>query len=356
MHVKVDRENRFISMFNPDTGFYVRTSVREDRKDTGIDPFMANYPELLDIGISGKCEAGKLGLCKASGIECYQSGATISKPHMTLDNFKRIIDESKGKVFQVALGGRGDPDQHPDFEAILRYCRENNIVPNFTTSGIKMTPEKAKLCKTFCGACAVSEQRAFHTKAALGVFLKAEVKTNLHYVLGNNTINEAINRLNDDSFARGINAVIFLLHKPVGLGSKNNVLKVGDPRLEKFFTLITEKHPYKIGFDSCSASGIINYSKGVNPNSMDTCEGARFSAYISSEMIMSPCSFDREEKWGFDLNQGTIQDAWNSPQFEDFRNHLKDACPNCKDREACMGGCPIKNEIVLCNRTERSLK
>ena len=29
---------------------------------------------------------------------------------MTLENFKRIVDECKGKTFQLALGGRGDVD------------------------------------------------------------------------------------------------------------------------------------------------------------------------------------------------------------------------------------------------------
>lgn len=44
------------------------------------------------------------------------------------------------------MGGRGDPDQHEYFEEILKFCRENVLVPNFTTSGYGMTPEIAKLC------------------------------------------------------------------------------------------------------------------------------------------------------------------------------------------------------------------
>ena len=46
---------------------------------------------------------------------------------MTFENFKRIVDECKGKCFQLALGGRGDVDQHENFKEILQYCRENNI-------------------------------------------------------------------------------------------------------------------------------------------------------------------------------------------------------------------------------------
>ena len=48
---KIDKKNKFISMFDPDTGFYMRSGVMENGKDTGVDPFMASGPELLDIGI-----------------------------------------------------------------------------------------------------------------------------------------------------------------------------------------------------------------------------------------------------------------------------------------------------------------
>lgn len=61
------------------------------------------------------------------------------------------------------------------------------------------------------------------------MLLSAGGKTNIHYVLGYNSIDEAIERLRTNDFPLGINAVIFLLHKPVGQGSKKNVLKVGIP-------------------------------------------------------------------------------------------------------------------------------
>ena len=48
---KVDKQNKFISMFNTKTGFYVRTGIIENGKDINVDPFMTSFPELLDIGI-----------------------------------------------------------------------------------------------------------------------------------------------------------------------------------------------------------------------------------------------------------------------------------------------------------------
>ena len=352
----IDRENKFVETFNPDSGFYVRSGIIENGKDTGVDPFMRNYPGLIDVGIMGRCLHGHSGLCVKSGIQCYQDGLNINKPNMSLKNFKKIVDQSKGKVQQLALGGRGDVDQHENCEEILAYCRENGIVPNFTTSGLGLTKEIAEMCKKFVGAVAISFYRAEHTYRAINLLLDAGIKTNIHYVLGNNTIDEAIDRLTDDTFPGGINAIIFLLHKPIGLGTEENVLQASDPRVQQFFNLVdSKKFDFKIGFDSCSCAGIINYTQNIGLDSIDYCEGARFSAYIDAEMNMMPCSFaNNDSSWFVNLNDHTIEEAWNSDVFNRFRYSLKNSCGECKDRSGCAGGCPIINQITLCNRKERN--
>lgn len=358
MAIKIDRKNRFVSMFNPKTGFYMRTGVLDEQgNDTGVDPFMASFPELIDVGVMGHCIHGKSGLCIKSGVECYQNGLARKDPNMTLENFKRIVDECKGKCYQLALGGRGDVDQHENFEEILKYCVDNGIVPNFTSSGLGFTPEIVELCKRYCGAVAISWYRQTHTTNAVKLLIDAGVKTNIHYVLGNNSIDEAIERLKNNDFPEGINAVIFLLHKNVGLGTNGNVLQVGDKRVKEFFRVIdTGDFNFKIGFDSCTVPGLINFTENIQAESFDTCEGGRWSMYITSDMKALPCSFDNQEmKWAYDISNDTIQHAWDSEQFEDFRNHFRNSCTGCERQRECMGGCPIRREIVLCNRNEKEL-
>lgn len=354
---KIDTKNKFMSMFDPNTGFYARTGIIEDGKDTGRDPFMTSFPELIDVGVMGHCVHGTTGLCVKSGVQCYQNGLQTKHPNMSLDDFKRIIAECKGKTFQFALGGRGDVDQHENFKEILQLCRENNIVPNFTSSGLGFTDEIVQLCKEYCGAVAISWYRQEHTLRAINMLLEADVKTNVHYVLGNNSIGEAIMRLKSNDFPKGINAVIFLLHKPVGLGQESNVLKTDDPRVKEFFELIdSNTFDFKIGFDSCTVPALLNYTNKINPASIDTCEGGRWSAYITSDMKMLPCSFDNQDlRWAYDLSNSTIQEAWDSPQFEDFRNHFRKSCTSCSKQCDCRGGCPIRRQIVLCDRKGKEL-
>ena len=352
--LKRDTENKFMAYFDTETGHYARTGIIDDNgKDTGVDPFMTNFPELIDVGIMQTCVCA--ALCN---VDCYQKAISRTGENMSVENFKRIVNECKGRTFQFALGGAGDVDTHEHFEEILSICRENYIVPNFTTSGIVMTRKKAEICKKYCGAVAVSEHFAPYTDRAINTLLDAGVKTNIHYVLSNKSIDVAIDRLRNNSFKEGINAVVFLLYKPVGLGTKANVLKYDDERLKVFFDLVDNmKHPFKIGFDSCTIPAIHNFTRSIDERSIDTCEGGRWSMYITSDMKALPCSFDNQEmRWSYDISNDTIQNAWNSEQFENFRNHFRTSCSSCKNRGNCMGGCPIRREIVLCERTEKALK
>ena len=347
----VDRENRFVEMFNPKNGFYVRSGIiDENGKDTGIDPFMRNFPSLLDIGVMSKCCCSH-----RCNVDCYQKAAESTGENMNVKDYRYIMKQCKGKVFSVALGGKGDPDTHENFKKILKISRKYNVIPSFTTSGIAMTKKKARLCKKLCGAVAVSEHFADYTERALDLLLEAGVTTNIHYVLSNKTIDTAIDRIKNDGFRKGINAVIWLLYKPVGYAKEENVLKPDDPRVKEFFELVsTKKVSFSHGFDSCSAAGVVNFSHDINMDSLDYCEGARFSAYVDANMNMMPCSFaNQDSSWFMSLKEYSIEEVWNSELFDKFRYSLKHSCKGCKDREFCSGGCPLVNQITLCNRSER---
>lgn len=346
---RYDKKYNFMSSFNRKTGCYIRTNVLKDGVETDEEPFMASYPHLIDVGIMGHCIHGTSGLCVKAGIECYQNGLSKKENNMSLENFERICKESSGLIDQIALGGRGDPDCHEEFENILKICEKYYIVPNYTTSGLLMNKEKAELSKKYCGAVAVSWYRSEYTLKAINLLLETKVKTNIHFVVDNNSIDEAIDLLRNNKFPLGINAVIFLLFKPVGQGTNKNMLKKDDVRIKTFFEEVEKLHPFKIGFDSCFVPGIINNMKRVDYNSIDTCEGSRFSMYISPNMVALPCSFDQDYKYAYDIKNNTIANAWESKEFNNFRNILKNSCYSCKRKNYCYGGCPLIKEIVLCS-------
>lgn len=360
--IRMIQNREYASFFNDGTGEYFRTGKLDKGKDTGKDVFMGDFPELLDVGIMGHCTHGKSGLCIKAGVECYQNGLTSDAPNMTVSDFEKIVNECRGKTYQIALGGCGDPDCHEDFEEILKLCRENGIVLNFTTSGLGITEQKAALCKKYCGAVAVSWYRSGYTLNAVRYLLRNGVKTNIHYVLCADTVKEALERLRnsgerkDDGFPEGINAVIFLLHKPVGQGSREKMITQDNKDFQELLKFIDSETsvilPFKIGFDSCTVPALLEL-KHLDPVSIDTCEGGRWSAYISPDMYMMPCSFAHEKKrWKVSLRDHSVHEAWNSDAFDSFRQILLKSCGGCEKRELCMGGCPVIPEIVLCRKRE----
>lgn len=352
MQKRWDTKGHFLTIFDEQNGFYFRSDIMEDGRVTGNDPFMAEFPELLDVGIMGHCTHGKSGLCLAAGVQCYQNGPIFEEENMSVADFEWIARQCAHRTFQFALGGRGDPDQHEYFEEMLRISRENHIVPNFTSSGYGFDSRIVSLSKKYCGAVAISWYRNEYTLRAIRMLLEQGVRTNIHYVLNRSTLKEAIALLEQDGFPGGINAVIFLLHKPAGLGQSDQVLTCSESELQYFFQLIDQgSFHHKIGFDSCSVPGLLNYTETIERMSLDTCEGARWSAYISSGMTMTPCSFDSQGKgWGVDLRKYSIEEAWNSEAFERFRKQFRRSCPQCDKRILCMGGCPIYSSVVLCEK------
>jgi MoaA/NifB/PqqE/SkfB family radical SAM enzyme len=285
---------------------------------------MAEMPHLLDIGIMGHCEHGLRGLCIQSGVQCYQDGWRQYQPNMSLDDYKSIIDQCGTHVCQVALGGRGDPDMHEEFEQILDYTCRMNIVPNMTTSGFGLTWTKARLIAKYCGAAAVSWYRSEYTDKAVRMLLEAGVHTNIHYVLGNETLEEAISIIEEKRLPKEIGRIIFVLHKPVGLGRQSNVLDIKNPRVRHFFSLFNNEENCRIaGFDSCCVPGLLNLAWKIHPASIEPCEGARFSAYVTPDMKLLPCSFDQRQRWKVDLRNNTLFQAWNSPNLKILEQNEK---------------------------------
>lgn len=63
----IDKTNRFIETFDPDTGFYARSGIIDKNgNDTGIDPFMRAFPNLIDVGIMGRCVCAE-----KCNVDCY---------------------------------------------------------------------------------------------------------------------------------------------------------------------------------------------------------------------------------------------------------------------------------------------
>jgi len=328
------------TIFNPTTGFFAR--IEENGYE---EPFWSQHgPELLDISITNWCD-------RYYEI-CYKSSGG-SGQHMSLSDYEIIMRQAQDMhVAQVATGG-GNPNQHPDFVEILRLSREKfGIVPSYTTNGRGLTKEVLEASRKYCGAVAVSAHPPYDDLIlGLGLLKGRNIKANIHFVLDRNSIDTAIAWLeNPPDFLNGLNAIVFLNYKPIGRSTSSDLLLKMSDKVEFFFEIATsKKQQFKIGFDSCSVSGLARFS-GTDSRFYDGCEAARFSMFVSEKMEMYPCSFMENSMDGTQIQPDNMLSTWKSnEQFLGLRNMLaSERCPGCEKHSVCLGGCPIFEKINLC--------
>jgi radical SAM protein with 4Fe4S-binding SPASM domain len=275
---------------------------------------------------------------------------------MGIDEYRTILQQAaQMKVLQIALGG-GNPNQHPDFCEILRLTREEyNIIPSYTTNGSGLSVAVLDASKKYCGAVAVSSYEPYEDVfIAVQELLDHGIRTNIHFLLTSESVNIAIKWLeNPPQELNLLNAIIFLSYKPVGRNPSQDLLVKNAQSCQHFFKLAGQTYPFKIGFDSCSISGIARFMN-ISPIFIERCEAGRFSMYISEDGKMYPCSFMVKKIEGVPVTKDNIQAVWRDHDtFVRFRESLRDhICLDCDVHDICFGGCPAFPEINICSRGE----
>jgi hypothetical protein len=138
-------------------------------------------PELEDVAINDKCLAG----CSY----CYTNALK------TGNNFSNIIEKAdevwgslplNDRPFQIAIGGAGEPTMHPDFYDFVRFVKNLQILPNYTTNGMHLTDNVLKATKDHCGGVALSwhPHIAPVFNKAVPLLKKTTSNLNVHIIIG----------------------------------------------------------------------------------------------------------------------------------------------------------------------------
>jgi len=136
-------KNNYLSIY--DKGKTFRFQIEDDLPITELE-----YPEFYDIKITNKC-SGKCPWCYQDSTEEAEHFDDILKK---TEAFFGIMDNNQ-KPFQVAIGG-GNPNEHPDFVALVRYLHSIGVTPNYTTNGMGLDETVLAATAKYCGGVAVS--------------------------------------------------------------------------------------------------------------------------------------------------------------------------------------------------------
>jgi radical SAM protein with 4Fe4S-binding SPASM domain len=334
-------KQQYTAMFNPHSGFFARI------EDVGVqEPFWAEHgPELLDIAITNWCDHG----C----FFCYRKSDEMGR-HMPVDDYRAVIEQAQAMhAFQVALGG-GNPNQHPDFVEILRLTREEyGIVPNYTTNGRGLSEAVLDATQRYCGAVAVSAYAPYRETAhAIELLTARNIPTNVHFILSSRSIDTAIAWLQEPpAFLAPAHALVFLNYKPIGRHADEQLLANRSPRIEEFFRIATSvRHPWRIGFDTCTITGLARFGN-AHEVSLEGCDAGRFSLFVSEDLKVYPCSFMVEAGYeGIPLRGTTLREIWQQhPAFVRIRaQHAAGGYAECQTPTHCLSGCPLFPQMNLC--------
>ena len=331
-------DSQYTICFNRETGFFLRTG------DMGQEPFWnVHGPELLDVSITNYCEQE----CEF----CYRA-SNRSGAFMDLKEYCRLIEQAEEiGVLQIALGG-GNPNQHPEFIKILEETRKHFIIPSYTTNGQGMTEDIYFATKKYCGALAVSWYAPYDTaRIVVEKCYQFGIKANIHFLLSNKTVGEAIRLLKEEeNLLQKVNAIIFLNYKPVH-GNIQWILEENED-LHEFLAMAVKTKVCKVGFDSCMISYLTLFMQELQFETVEFCEAARFSAFISEDSLLYPCSFMKDTAVeGIDLKRVSLQEGWQTGKlFTKIRSDLQrpsvqkypiGECLHCEKYEFCHGGCQI---------------
>lgn len=330
-------EQHYRTLFHQQTGFF----VRKEEEGWPEPKWAMKGPELIDFSITNYCERG----CSF----CYREASKVGTVFISVNDVDNVASQAAAcGTYQIALGG-GNPNQHPHFVEILKLIREKDIVPSYTTNGDGLTDDVLRATADYCGAMAVSIYAPYSEEWYSHLLQRITdygIKVNLHVIIREETLDMWIKWLSlPPSFFRFVNAVIFLNFKPVrGLKTSLTIA-----RAKEFFEIVNRCQCIKVGFDSCCISGIVQW---VDTPSclLESCEAARFSAFVTEDLKMYPCSFMiRQEHFG-DLRKESLLNIWqNNELFKMFRqDDTPSRCVGCQHYILCKGGCRLFEEINFC--------
>ena len=308
--------------FNKKTGYMVSWGKTVD-DDVKVFP----APALLDIEVTTKCSGVNGKVCPF----CYKAN-TPDGENMSFETFRVILNKFPNVLTQVAFGADATLTSNPDLWKMMEYTRSKGIVPNITAAQISEAVAD-KLAK-YCGAVAISVY-SDHDVAYDSIYKltsRGMRQVNIHLMISQETYENAIEVLNDcktDQRLKGLNAVVFLSLKQKGRGTGHH------PLTQEQFNSLVElalKNNVKVGFDSCSSVKVFSAfsdkpeMKFVE-QSIIPCESAIESSYCNVKGQFFPCSFmEGTEGWetGIDIASCNdfIEDVWNNPRTEEFRNAL----------------------------------
>lgn len=278
--------------------------------------------------------------CNLMCPECPSGTGELTRPFgmISLDNFKKIIDQISSTGFYVQLFFQGEPYLHKKLNEMIEYAQNKNIYISVSTNGnlisnknidkvMSNPPDKIIFSLDGLDEESYQNYRVGGTfkqaDEALKLLIDSKKRMNLKkpYVELQFIVMKQNEHLLEEVNSYGKNREVDrLVFKTMQVSSFENALKFL-PKDRKYSRYVINNNEYKL--------------KGKQLNH---CFAIWRTAVITWDNNMVPCCFDKDARYILgDLTQSSVREIWHSKSYQMFRQNVLlnrrgiDICNNCTE-------------------------
>lgn len=206
LRIRYLEDYNYAALFDPEQSKTIRFRIDPDKE---IEKLPWALAEMYDVSVNNLC-AGGCNYCYINALPSGHNYDNIAdKAKLFFDREDqiapaRLVNEMVGayteiskpfdfglnavmttKPFQVAIGGAGEPTMHPDFVEFLKTLHSLDIVPNFTTNGMKVNDHILCAVDDYVGGVSVTLHKHLegYWRKALNRYLDTDAKIHAHLIV-----------------------------------------------------------------------------------------------------------------------------------------------------------------------------
>ena len=276
---------------------------------------VGEYPPCLQIEPTS--------MCNFRCVMCYQSDKSFSnKSHgymsnMSLDLYKKIIDEVQGKVEAITLASRGEPTLNKDFAKMLEYSNKKFLALKINTNA-SMLNEKLihSILSTDIQSIVFSVDAADKE-----TYEKIRVNGKFEKIIKNL---ELFSKIRREHYSKSKHIVKM---SGVKISSDQSINKM-EEKFKKLADVIAFVNytPWESAYDN-------------EINDLDhPCEELWTRMFVWADGKVNPCDYDYKSllsKWN--AKNQSVKEIWNSKDYNYLRNqHLHSQRKNIEPCKRCL--------------------
>lgn len=280
------------------------------------------YPKIKKIDNYPPCvQIEPTSICNYRCIMCYQADKSFSNKsngfmgHMSIDVFKKCIDELEGNIEAITFASRGEPTLNKDFSKMLRYCEGKFLALKLNTNASMLNENLihellASDLQTIVFSIDAKDKDSYEKIRVNGKFDKVLKNLNL------------FNKIRSTQYDRG-----------------SKVVRISGVKINEKQDIEEMKRQWGDIADIIAFTNYVPWESSYENSLNDIespCSELWSRLFIWQDGKVNPCDYDYKSllsKWN--INNATITQIWNSDYYNDLRKkHLN------KER----------NKINPCNR------